>query len=314
MVMLCLNESTDPETTSMKSKDGKHYTKEDLMWEAVRRNENYRRYYRSARAWRRKSGVEEGTLPNHGFDHFPLHPQYKMYKVFDPKTDIQTIKGLIENGSWPEDVHPYYHFTRREKEHPIRHHTLPDYPYARSNKRDRREYGFERFDDNRDYFTIRKSAVANRVVISFDPLLSEKEVVAEVKKLRGRLLREYKETWEKRIQKDIADNAKRKTKCKRTISKSLTCYPRDIPSYLEWLKTYDDVLSNARKQRCRIKVIAGVKEVVDDRFDIMVIVPAEGSEKQLHNKKRIMSDNYTKAIQLIRIAPDIPFSPSRTRR
>ena len=81
MVMLCLNESTDPETTSMKSKDGKHYTKEDLMWEAVRRNENYREYYRRALTFSEKSGSKE-EIPQYHVFHHSAYDSVKLFAFF----------------------------------------------------------------------------------------------------------------------------------------------------------------------------------------------------------------------------------------
>lgn len=80
------------------------YFKEDLFWEATRRNEDYKNYY-----------TEMANLNNSVYGRIipPLASsrayRWKLNWLCDPIQNIDSIKIMMANGEKPEDVHPYYH-------------------------------------------------------------------------------------------------------------------------------------------------------------------------------------------------------------
>jgi hypothetical protein len=318
----------------MKNEDRPQYTKEDLMWEAVRRNEDYREYFRCALALRKKSGSKEEIPEYHGFHHFPLDPQYKMYRVFNPDIDIQKIKGLIENGSRPEDVHPYYYLTRVEKDPPVTHHPVPhnlfdDFIKLNETKKKskrgghkgdplanvkRLENAFRTHERNNDQLTINRSAFANKIVLSFYPLAKAEVIIAQVLLLRGKVLKGRDKNYEACIKtnKTLRGKREKAVKARVGIPIDFTCYPRDIEDYIQWLGSYDNIIKHARHQGYNLLRNAGVLEVSDKRFGYSQMVPSDRVHESKENIAKKWRIAYQKAVQLIRVAPDIPFRSSRT--
>jgi len=68
------------------------YTKEDLMWEAVRRNQYYRDYYQKVYARIINSSYPCDIPKYQGIEDYPLDPRFELHKVFNPDNDIDEIK------------------------------------------------------------------------------------------------------------------------------------------------------------------------------------------------------------------------------
>jgi hypothetical protein len=88
------------------------YQREDLVWEAVRRNELYKKDYYQLLS---KKYLDR-EIPKWGkLYFFGEYLHWKMLWLFNPMIDIDEIKVAIASGELKEKDHPYHHFYQQKK-------------------------------------------------------------------------------------------------------------------------------------------------------------------------------------------------------
>jgi hypothetical protein len=296
-----------------------NYTKEDLVWESVRRNENYKKYYSR---WQEHYS-DKISSRYHGLDAYPIDNYWKLSKLYNPEINIDEIKKQIENGEKPSDVHPYYNLFNRSETMPVIFHGVPGSKYHKDNNRSR--YDFFDSSVDRKIICINKSVIVNRVVISIDPLTSNTELFDEIKKIKTNALEaqeDYSSDKNKRL--EIANEESKKegesSPSWRNRHVDFKCYTRDIHSYFGWLKIYDEVTNYCRIQKMKYPTSLEFNLIEDDgvftvtsaySFQHMVPDEIEQGTKEHDYARRTLTSQYESAVKLIKSAPNIIFSSSK---
>lgn len=304
----------------MANTKNKNYTKEDLVWEAVRRNEHYKKYYLG---WT-ENDLPERSSKYQGLEIFPLDNYWKLSRLYDPSICIDDFKEQIEKGTEPPDSHPYYRLFNRPETIPVIFHGVPGSKYYTYEPQTLD--AFHESDNNKNILCIKKSQIIDRVVISIDPLASNKTLFAEIKEIkkdRLQALKAYDSDKNKRLA--IVDEVKWNTKDDgpvpwRNRHIDFRCYERDIPSYFGWLKKYDEVINYCRREILNNPSSSEHQLIEEDgiltvtsNFIFKSMIPDDevtGTEKD-DNVVRILQSQYKNAVKLIKSAPCIAFSSSK---
>jgi hypothetical protein len=281
---------------SENSKNKIAYTKEDLMWETLRRNENYKTFYeQEVKEKSSKDNVPKQQRENH----FLIDPRFKLLKLFDPSIDILEIKKNINEGYDPRNVHPYNHLTKKQQ--PIIQHRIPN---AKSMTFIPSKYDFDKAGDNNDLVSIQRSILQDRLVLSIDVLAKEKDIIKGVQRIRDAALKMHRNN----VMEDDADNKIFRGE----TSVGFICYPRDIKKYIDWLKKYDEVIFYCRNEKMPMDIENGALIVSRNQFSFKCMLPDDHDKTKTENLAKKWREAYYKAVKLIQAAPNIPFSPLRT--
>lgn len=253
------------------------YEKEDLFWEATRRNENYKIDYYNLRD-NQKGEVSRWRRLWHPSTNY----KWRIPGVIDPTISIDEIKKKIENGADPMQVHPYYKKYRHEKK-AVLLHNLP-YPLTQDN-----------IDDtlNRWVQTL-VSDCNNRLLVSVNPNSNDDEIFKQIKS----------------IKKDF--NLKIKDE-KTNESKFRPFSPTKIKSYIGWLRKYDKIVEEFLKEYQKSELISpkGFIRIPPGR-DFQEFVPVEGDS--FETNLRAYRRAYAESVNLIEATPNIVFIPARIEK
>ncbi len=236
----------------------KEFYPEDLIWEATRRNENYKKDYREFEKKRKKNKYHHDTG----------HPWNLLSGFVDPNITIEEIKKEIKKkitaGNPYKKVHPYWHlrdkyYIKTEKA-VIFHDVQDDSEVVEPNYRrvppakDFFNYTF--YDSSPEgcvYLCIDKEVVSDRIVLSINPLANDDEIIGAIKKKKDKLKKEMRKSLEKK--------------------RSFYPIPSDIKSYIEQLKKYDKLVKIFRlNYEDEIKINNGIYEKPES-FDWKLILP-----------------------------------------
>jgi len=281
---------------SENSRNKTDFTKEDLMWETLRRNENYKTFYREV--VKGKSG-KDNIFKHQSEHHFLIDPHFKLLKLFDPSIDVLKIKKQIVNGADRRHVHPYDHLTK--KRHPVIQHRIPE---AKSLSFIPSENDFYKEEDNKDFIFIKRSVLKDRLVVSIDILAREEKIIKDIKIMREVALKMHR----KNVTKDDADNKIFRGE----TSLGFICYPRDINKYINWLEKYDEIISYCRNKKIPMDIEKGALIVSRDQYSFKSMLTGMYDITKTENLTKNWREAYNKAVKLIQAAPNIPFSPFRT--
>jgi len=272
------------------------YFEEDLLWEATRRNKNYIRDYNMIL----EKFKAENPDRNFDGDDFVIEiesEEWQMAFFVNPEVDIDTIKKKIQDGQDPKKIHPYF---------------LPV-----NNAKKQLQYDNK---NNEISILIPKGDSYEAVpfetgIITFRRMLFVRQSI---------LLTVNAYTDEKRLVKYIQDYLKKvRTLRSKSYAKFDDYYnPIKIKSYIGWLKTYDEIIAEAKREKntAKFKIENGA-EIVPDDFSFYKEASKEFLEEQqayrrkkgrnddtylIHDSRRKMrSNNYNKAVKIIQETPDL---------
>jgi hypothetical protein len=279
------------------------YTKADLLWEATRRNQEYKNDYASAlEVYRNKHKLDADTnityLPTVSSNRWNIHmkriteaeteTRIQVLGWLDPCIDIDEIKREISSGVPALSVHPYEYANELTR-------TKPDIYYHQI-KRDKDSYFIECQIDNVTYICINKIYVRNKFLFLIEPTSKDESILSAVQETKKKVLK---------CIKDETDSLK-----KRGV---IIFYPRDIEKYIGWLKKYDEIVDHLIKYK-GVDSLTYEKGavIVPDKFSFSDVVPNETLGDKFEGQRKAYRDAYKGAVKLIQTTPNILFSPSRT--
>lgn len=279
------------------------YSKEDLLWEATRRNEVYKAEYKKLhkqylqahpsiktinylpypsghwKIWLAGKGLQQNPSPEYDYK--------KMAGWMNPDISVDQIKVDIESGYHPFEVHPYYSVFEKAK-------TSSAFCYYNNAYKplDSKDFPgfFEREIDGRICVCIDKKYIRDRFLITISPHDSDKKIMEAIKNKKKEII-------------DVVKNklATGQTKRSFTITR--------IDSYIEDLRTYDKLVEECKNSKISMEVINGAY-IIPSRQSIFTTVAADKSaniEKELRQCTR----QYERSVVMIQNTPDIKFAPSK---
>lgn len=286
----------------------KSYKQEDLVWEAVRRNENYRSYYSKSL----KNNLDKRSSKFEGLEIWPIDNYWKLSKLYDPEINIDDIKKQIEQGAKPSDVHPYYKLFNRSETKQVIFHGVPGSKYYDFKSKTHHDF-FESSNDKNSLF-IKKSEIIDRVVISIDPSTSNNILFDDIKKIKANALKEsdnYNSDKDERLA--IMEEEGESDTCRRNRHIDFKCYTRDISIFIGLLKKYDELI-NYCTEKGKENPTALEFELI--KKDGVFNVTSNFSFKHMasnedDNERRTWQSQYEKALKVIKSAPNIIFTSSK---
>jgi hypothetical protein len=265
------------------------YRKEDLIWEATRRSEGYKQLF--------KSEIGENTKTDLAMDFFRLN------FPADPNLGIDKIEEKIASGADPKEVHPYHGFFER-KEEPVAHRPIPDFVYQHwyehfpleQDGTDTRATNKEQFEI---WFDLLLKQMPGRILISIDPKFSNREIFPGIAEIKRKAVED-----KKAVGKDKQLSPR-------------TYFPRDIGKYIDWLKTYDEIVATARKEKLEVTADGSIL-TLPDSFSFKLMVPDElivnGKKSEIKTVVRKYRNIYGEATYLISVSPFVSFSNVRNQK
>ena len=166
---------TSKKSDEEEKKDGRIYRKEDLVWEAVRRNEAYKAAFRLT--LEKDNSIVSSTFKG------AMCLIFETNILLDPSIKIDDIEEKITSGKNPFDVHPYYDYFKSGTK-PALHHIMPAEIYRHrwdlleDSSSEKVEAMFDKYLklNNRLF-----QETENRIIISIDPLASDNAISQEIK-------------------------------------------------------------------------------------------------------------------------------------
>jgi hypothetical protein len=233
------------------------YQREDLIWEAVRRNELYKRDYyhllwkkcieivncekypifndltgcNKSLSYNPDKYINETNRALESFKwqklpYFITYFGWEMLWLFNPEIDIDEIKVAIASKLLEEKDHPYHHIYK-QKRYPVIQLAVPGSEL--NQKKVIPKYYFIESANDHSILCIKKNILKDRLIISIDPKSDETQITAEIRKLR----------------KSAAYKIKIKGK---GGDDSMLYNPSRIDTYIRRLRLYDAVITNYRKK------------------------------------------------------------------
>lgn len=307
------------------------FQKADLIWEATRRNEQYKQYYKKMLA-KKYDPVSSILLFEENPDiakikimqayssnkdaikniFFGEHARWKMlYRVFNPNITICDIRNKMAGGENPYTIHPYFWM------HPYKFSSINDHAFAIPNSVNELDK-IEIIDINKkpeDYTkeTLRKNealrkrmeSTEEKFLIEIDSNANNQTIFDEIKKLKSKVSSDYK-----------ADLYREKEKGCFSI-----CSLKEIDTAIEYLEVYDYMVDEIKKY-CNsngesLKITSGFiekpKGLSYEAFLTEKDIKVRGKIKYTgsSSKEHYYSNSYRKSVDLIKYAPNIHFLPIR---
>jgi hypothetical protein len=289
------------------------YTKEDLLWEATRRNQIYRDEFQNIIDDKNTLLVSElGCGHQYGFVEvqrirklifdkkiLPAYSERWGIEFYNPYISVDDIKEEISKGYSIKEEHPYYNYYGMQELSVIEHKTLKNKPEL-FDKNYNSNYNSKNFKlikkhFSYPYFIISPKAIINRTVISFNPESNFNDIIEKINNIRNRKLKNVKLQLKE--------------------SKTKTYNPAKINTYIEWLKIYDAIEKN-------IFVLNSPKEckyengviVIPDMISFMQIIPSDYNTAKFESERRRFERAFSGASDLIKASPSIYFNPSRVAK
>ena len=289
------------------------YTRMDLAWEAVRRNENYKDDFRFL-----KPGNEGENFWNPRFGSI-----WRLRKPYDPDTSIDEIKAKIKKKIFTENEHPYFHLFGTEDANsaikvelpPINDRLISSFLNKDKLAMDDNIWVFEWFAK----FIIENRA---RLVISVNLLKENKTIFDSIKKIKVQTAaaicnaKQDNDDKLKYLDKKLGDG---KGDFISLIRPMLTITKIDY--YINALKRYDELVENYKqinngKNEIIIKngvvIIPGFKDLVPDQ-EVNILFMKTKSQISDDDKfddyidatvNKKYRNSYKDAVELIMFAPN----------
>lgn len=269
------------------------YNKEDLLWEATRRNEDYKASYHQLRS-EQPDPVDKWKRLWHPYVNY----RWRISGAIDPSISAREIKENVGSGAKLSEVHPYYK-TFDDERRPVIQHKIPDILYQASRDDSKSSSKLSQVEIEQSMYKWLKELIAqtkNRMVLTINPLAKEKEIIKEVKTIRDEGLRT--------IKAEIEDSKFR----------NRNYHPRDIGKYIGWLNKYDKVVNNF-KEKLKGKSLTIDEGVVriPNNFSFTELVPNDTPGERFEGQRRAWRNAYNEAVSLIQNSPHISFPPAKTK-
>jgi hypothetical protein len=193
--------------------------KEDLLWEALRRNEDFKNDLREYHDHLDVDGADEhkelfqSLHEKWGIDNIP-----ESYEI----SSIE-IRNKLANDEDFSDVHPYGEHFRLDN-FPVKYHDLSNVSIDQNKQLgapNEWKVRIKSFPWLRRFIYSTK----NRLIVSIDPFASDTEVFSEITKIKMEVRKNIKTIME-------------------SDKKNRSYSPVRISSYIEWLETYDKFVKN----------------------------------------------------------------------
>jgi hypothetical protein len=267
------------------------YTKADLLWEATRRNENYKKFYFEVA----KSSQSKKDIWNK-FWH-PGNYQWKVDGLLDPSISSDEINTQIIKGALRNDFHPYYYILSKSK---VNQHIPPKWLLildaqltCNPNNDDLAEL--------LNWLRLKVFNDSNRILISFDIFENDEVIFGEIKKI--------KRNYRVKVRDDTVSN--------KTIEKRLY-NPQKINHYLEWIKKYDEVIDYFKKLPDAKFSIEKGATILNQKINFNIVAPIGSLEKDSVKERESQTKKYKEAFEgavlLIQSTPNIIFNIPRIER
>jgi len=281
------------------------YSKADLLWEATRRNEEYKSFYNQV------AGPVNETEYRWNRTWHPGNYRWKIHGLLHPSLSVDDIHAEIKAGADPNKVHPYYYMFKNEHKAILQHHvpTIESKYYDKQNRpQDDGKFDLAADDrlqddlkiDSTDYKRYQefRAIVKDRILLSINPMATDKDIIDEIKKLKK----------EKRIVLRHEVNTL-KAKGKRSY------YPRDINKYIGWLLKYTEIVEYLTQKigAHGLKISDGIVALTED-FSFNEVVPNDIPGEKFEGQRKAYRTAYLESINLIRLSPNITFQAHRTQK
>jgi len=305
------------------------YTKGDLLWEATRRNQDYKNEYDLLSLKYREShniyNIYSMLLQDQRPSAADLSDQRFMWptdrwaiavwpaqkeedikyspskyfsftgliKLMNPSIDIYKIKKKISSGVPASDVHPYSYVDDFEQMRPLNYY-----------HRIKQESFWFLFSKHKigeaNNICINENILGNNLLVIIPPYASDDSIKKAVLEAR------------KMVVKGIKDEL---TSLNKKIERVFN--PLFIKEYIGWLEKYDEIVARYIKLR-------GVESLTYDKgaviikdsplfTDIVLDIYYDPQETTYEKHRKNYDQAYKGAVQLIQNTPNITFSPSRTK-
>jgi len=300
----------------------KPYNNNDLIWEAVRRNQDYQRYYKSMNN-KKSNGWDSRLLLRWG-----------MKRLFDYHVSIEEINKKIQQKKLRKEEHPFYNYFESKSEN-VQLEKFPAITYLDAKRIKNGKKSKETEKILVDWANELYLKNLERIIISIDPFEKESSVLTKIKDIKRDVVKSSKKQLE-----SILNGDKRKRKKIRGYYRECHLYhsiihkPK-ISKYIQILEKYDDIyskvikkaISSGDKYFCRI--LCGALHLPKN-FDFGTIVDDNEVEEQKTKTKgydeavekkdgKLMTEvsfrakqavekyyerSYNKAAEMIRSAPE----------
>ena len=218
----------------------KDYSFDDLIWEAVRRNQDYRTIYDNIRASEEALDDFEAGWDEKWADY--SWSRWHLKKTFDYNLTVDDIKRKIKSGEMKDTDHPYFNYIALGREY-VNYEKLPKSVYLNCiqaafmdiTEEEKKELLFWACE-----FFLRNN---NRVIVSLDPFENEASVVGKIKIIMKDVSKRRKKELSLKIRslkKDTHEKGNYEKKCQYYISK---IYKPKIQDLIGILKKYDEIYS-----------------------------------------------------------------------
>jgi len=267
------------------------YCKADLLWEATRRNEDYKRLYEEVAGSRNEDKSKWERIWH------PGNFRWKIHRLLHPSLSIDDIRAKIDKGADPNEVHPYHYMFEYEHQAIIQHH-VPKIDSTDNDNPNRAQDGVKIDSDDYKKYQEFRAIVSNRILLSINPMTRDKDILPAIKKLK----------------KDKRINIKQELDAKKVRGKR-SYYPRDINSYIGWLLKYTEIVEHLTQKfgAQGLETDDGII-VLPAKFSLAEVVPDDTPAEKFEGQRKAYETVYQKSIDLIRSSPDIVFQAHRTQK
>jgi hypothetical protein len=287
------------------------YQREDLIWEAVRRNELYKADYR--RLLKKESNKKKEISK---WERLPRGLRYslcwEMDGLLDPEITIDEIKEVIASEERLRSVvHPYYYLYKKKP--PVIQFKVKTSIYVPEEIIYGHEFSILKSDPSA--FVIPKRFLIDKIIIAIDPEAGDSRIIGEIKKIKQKALTQLEEE----LQKAIESKSPREINYDNDDDKSQitkrTYYARELDSYIGWLKKYDQIITEyIRKNTAKGLILndQGALELPKKCYFPDFVLTDK--DKKYATIVKAWERAYDEAIILIQSATDIKVAPPRVQK
>jgi hypothetical protein len=312
-----------------------NYTLADLLWEATKRNMNYKRefweasenYFKDQENVKILYDIFSDLPPNFAIQRIPgdaskwekwgiLMGDISKYteKIIrfiwlSPAITTDELHEYMNNKNLnPFNVHPYHFFCETQKTSEDDYYHSELYEFLDPSKYSKfmtcpiqapigfYPYIFECKDNNDIFICAHKTIIGNKVLFLFNPMDSDAKIINTLKN----------------IKKKILTNTRKKVEHYKAAG-GITVYQRDINKYIKWLRMYDGILFLYKSKNGKTNLAEENGAIVLPKgFDRKILNPATMAHKKYIRVKKRILDAYNGAVHFIQSTPNIVFSPSRS--
>lgn len=293
-----------------KRKEGQiQYAKEDLLWEATRRRQDYRDAYRTVFETQVTNKEQHSRWDRLWSDNYCT--EFLMSGLLDPSITIDDIYTKIKETPLLNvgKIHPYKWLFNPPVMYYVTPHSLcnldTDLPKTILLK----------CKIHPGYVNIKEDDVRAKLLIAIDPLASDDVILESIKTLKHLANMVYDSNMDT-IHMIGSYPLSYFTHHKGTIIPSTkkhaenTLNPLSINSYMEWLNIYDNVIDYCMQNAIGLQIVDNAYQPPKE-FSFKQVVPNGTPGLDFEKTEKRLRDAFRGAQKLIRMGCRIKFQPSR---